>query len=391
MIKLAIITTHPIQYYAPVFKLLAQKLDVKVFYTWGKQVLENKYDPGFKKQINWDVPLLDGYHYHFTQNDAKNPGSHHQNGIINPNLISEIKEYNPSAILVYGYAYDSHFKVMKYFKGKIPVYFRGDSHLLDKNSAFKSILKYVYLHWVYRYVDYVFYVGKSNKAYFEYYGLKENQLIFAPHSIDNERFSQNQNAEAKAIRSKFGLKETDILILYAGKFEPKKNPLLLLNSFIKLNKSNIFLLFLGNGILEVDLKKQVDEAKIHHKVFFEDFKNQSILPMYYQASDLFCLPSQGPGETWGLAINEAMATSKAILVSNKVGCAKDLVINGVNGFIFEAQSDIDFFEKLAWATSDKQKLSMMGSKSFEIISNYSFEIQVKNMAYSIYSLFGKEV
>lgn len=63
MKRLAIITTHPIQYNAPLFKLLTQRnnITIKVFYTWGKSVLENKYDPGFKKNIEWDIPLLDGY------------------------------------------------------------------------------------------------------------------------------------------------------------------------------------------------------------------------------------------------------------------------------------------------------------------------------------------
>ena len=82
MKKLAIITTHPIQYYAPVFKLLRQrqKLDIKVFYTWGKNA-EIKYDPGFKKNIEWDIPLLDGYPYEWVKNISQNPGTHNFKGI----------------------------------------------------------------------------------------------------------------------------------------------------------------------------------------------------------------------------------------------------------------------------------------------------------------------
>ncbi|MGB2995140.1 MAG: glycosyltransferase family 1 protein, partial [Ferruginibacter sp.] len=57
--KLAIVTTHPIQYHAPLFALLASrnKISIRVFYTWGKQVLEQKFDPGFGKKISWDIPL----------------------------------------------------------------------------------------------------------------------------------------------------------------------------------------------------------------------------------------------------------------------------------------------------------------------------------------------
>jgi hypothetical protein len=68
--KLAIITTHPIQYHAPWFKLLTErkKLNVMVYYTWGQLEHNSKYDPGFGKNVEWDIPLLEGYEYRFVKN-----------------------------------------------------------------------------------------------------------------------------------------------------------------------------------------------------------------------------------------------------------------------------------------------------------------------------------
>ena len=127
-IKLAVISSHPIQYNAPFFKLIAKSnnLQIKVFYTWGDSVLGNKYDPGFGKSINWDIPLLEGYEYLFEKNIATKPGSHHYAGIDNPELMDHIKEWQADAILVYGWAFKSHFQCLRYFHKKIPVYFRGD-------------------------------------------------------------------------------------------------------------------------------------------------------------------------------------------------------------------------------------------------------------------------
>lgn len=379
MTKLAIITTHPIQYYAPVFRLLAKELDVKVFYTWGKQVLEKKFDPGFNREIEWDIPLLDGYNYHFTQNDAKNPGSHHSKGIINPNLIAEIKAFEADAILVYGHSYHSHLRVMRYFKGKIPIYFRGDSTLLDEMSFVIKALKTIYLSWVYSFVDYVFYVGAANKAYFKHYGIKESRLIFAPHAVDNDRFAEEKTLEATAIRTKLGIPEKGILVLFAGKLEYKKNPQILLNSFIGLRKENVYLLFVGNGELEITLKETAKRSKKRKNIFFDDFKNQKILPAYYQACDLFCLPSKGPGETWGLAVNEAMAASKAVLISNKVGCAADLIVEGANGYVFEAGNSKRIAESLRLLLFEKENLIKMGEASKNMIKNYTFEVQAYNI------------
>ena len=171
----------------------------------------------------------------------------------------------------------------------------------------------------------------------------------------------------------------DILILFAGKFETKKNPELLLNAFLALKLEKVHLLYVGNGELEAMLKSKAKIPDVSRLIatnlHFMDFKNQTQMPLIYQACDLFCLPSQGPGETWGLAINEAMAASKAILVSNKVGCAIDLVKNGTYGYIFESNNREDLNDKLNLLVKDKTVLANMGKESAGIIKKWSMEIQ----------------
>ena len=370
MKKLAIVTTHPIQYYAPMFKLLTMRgnIDIRVFYTWGEKALD-KYDPGFDKKIEWDIPLLEGYPYEWVENTSAKPGSHHFRGIINPHLINQIRKWQPDAVLFYGWAYHSHLKAMRYFKNKVAVLFWGDSTLLDEQMGARNLLKSVFLKWVYKHIDHAFYVGSNNKHYFKRYGLKENQLSFAPHATDNERFADNKSAEAILIRKKLGIRNDEILILFAGKLEGKKSPELLLNAFLALNKPGMHLLFVGNGGLENNLKiMAADKPSVH----FMDFHNQSAMPAIYQACDLFCLPSKGPGETWGLAVNEAMACGKAILVSDKVGCAIDLVNEGYNGMVFKNENVDDLREKLKELTLSKELLKLYGNNSKKLITNWNF-------------------
>jgi glycosyltransferase involved in cell wall biosynthesis len=376
MKKLAIITTHPIQYYAPVFKLLHQRqqVSIKIFYTWGEDVTV-KYDPGFNKIIEWDIPLLEGYPYEWVKNSSKDPGTHHFMGIVNPDLIHQVSMCKPDFILVYGWGFYSHLKIIRYFKNKMPVLFRGDSTLLDEKGGIVSLLKAIFLKWVYRHVDHAFYVGLSNKAYFLKYGLSEDQLSFAPHAIDNKRFTvQEAQTEAQSLRQHLNIKSDELIILFAGKLEEKKAPLQLLDAFLGVNIDSVHLLFVGNGPLEKQLKLK---AKENHNVHFMDFQNQSRMPVVYRACDLFCLPSKGPGETWGLAINEAMACGKAILVSDKVGAAADLVKPGYNGAIFKALSQTDLIYNLnKLIANGKNELVNMGEHSKELIKDWSFENQV---------------
>ena len=410
MKKLAIITSHPIQYNAPLFQLLAErnKIQIKVFYTWS-QAIDQVEDLNFGKTIKWDVPLLDGYDFQVVKNISKTPGSHHRKGIINPSLLSDIKKWQPNSVLVYGWNFVSHFQVMKYFKGKIPVLFRGDSTLMDETGGVKTIIRRFYLNWVYKHVDNALYVGTNNKKYFIKHGLSEKQLIFAPHSIDNQRFSDNteKKYEQKAIiwLRELGYNNDDIIILFAGKFEKKKNPEILINAINQIpnlrllsnytaakqitktpnpqipkspdpqipkspNHQIIKLLMVGNGVLEEKLKNL---AKDNPNIKFLPFQNQSQMPLLYRVADVYCLPSKGPGETWGLAVNEAMACCRPVIISDKVGCAVDLIKEGHNGWIFKHDDIKNLVDKIQKAASDKENLKSMGNNAEKFIAKWSFE------------------
>lgn len=373
MQKLAIISTHPIQYNAPLFQLLQEKgkINIKVFYTWGESVLDKKYDPGFGKIIEWDIPLLNGYDYEFIENLAKDKGSHHFKGIINPGLIKAIEAWAPNAILVYGWSYKSHYKALQYFKNKIPVLFRGDSTLLDKRKGIIEFIRKKFLRHVYRNIDLAFYTGKNNYAYFKYAGLKEDQLVYAPHVVNNRAFECNSAAcinKAMQLKQELNIPAQDMVFLFAGKLEPKKDPSILLAAFTEASIPQSQLLIVGNGALEKELK---DKFSNNSQIHFLDFQNQSVMPSIYQLADVFVLPSKGPGETWGLAINEAMANGKAIIASDKCGAAVDLIKPGLNGFIFPAENKVALIDCMKQITKDETVLRSMKIKSKKMIADFN--------------------
>ena len=149
-------------------------------------------------------------------------------------------------------------------------------------------------------------------------------LHWVPHAIDNERFTDAEDADQKAIqwRRKLGIADDAPVILFAGKLEAKKAPEVLLEAFLELDTAEAHLAIVGSGPLEQALHER---AAHHPRVHFLGFQNQSIMPVVYRLGDVFVLPSRGPGETWGLAVNEAMACSRPVVVSSQVGCAPNLV------------------------------------------------------------------
>lgn len=374
MKKLAIVTTHPIQYNVPLFQLLAGNggVQIKVFYTWEQSQQGAKYDPGFGRHIEWDIPMLEGYDYCFVKNTASNPGTHHFNGIVNPGLVKEIEEWAPDAILVFGWSFHSHLKCLRYFHGKKHILFRGDSTLLDEKPGMRRWIRRLFLKWVYRHVDSALYVGTNNKNYFLRHGMPEESLFFAPHAIDNDRFAEPDKdyaREAALWRSRLGIEAGEVVVLFAGKLEPKKNPFFLLDLVKGIPSAKFKALIIGNGVLENKLKER---AAGDGRIIFLDFQNQQKMPVVYRLADLFILPSTGPDETWGLAVNEAMACGRAVLVSSKAGCAIDLVRDKENGLILKGNRE-EYIDFISGILADKARLAEMGLSSREIIRQYSIQ------------------
>ncbi len=373
MKRLAIIITHPIQYHSPIFQMLTKRRNItlKVFYSWHAN--SKQYDKGFQREISWDIPLLVGYDYYSPTTEVVKKRNFFSLP-VRP-IITAIKTWQPNALLVFGWNFYAHLKIMSHFKGLIPIYFRGDSTLLDNTSGFKNSLKKFILKKIYTRIDQVAYVGTNNKKYFQYYGLKEEQLNFIPHAIDNNRFREsplkNYEEQASQWREKLGITNKDRVLLYAGKLEPKKAPDLLIDAFIELHLKNTILIIIGEGKLEMTLKKK---AKSYSTIIFIPFQNQSKMPIIYRIGDVFILPSMGPGETWGLAINEAMACGRPVIISDKVGCGADLVITDKTGWSFEANNKDalkTLLKKVSMAPS--KQLKRMGIQAQTTIIPWNFE------------------
>lgn len=350
------------------FRLLAQTqgVEVKVFYTWS-QARESVADKEFGREIVWDIPLLDGYDYEFIENISAKPKQSF-GGLVNPGLIPAIERWKPDAVLVFGWNFSSHFKAMRHFHGKVPVWFRGDSTLLDEKPGVKTLLRRMALRYVYSFVDRAFYVGENNRQYFLVHGLKESQLTFAPHAIDNARFGREEaKTEGLKWRKELGYTDDDIVILYAGKISARKNIADFTRQaidYIEANPSSkLKLLIVGNGENENILPR-------HSAIRRMDFQNQSRMPALNHLADIVVLPSKW-GETWGLAINEAMAAGKPVIVTSKVGCTIDLVKDDVNGYYFSL--DDESHNQKMFSQLENINLSGIGLYNQEMISNWSYQ------------------
>jgi glycosyltransferase involved in cell wall biosynthesis len=326
--RLAIIVSHPIQYYAPLYQRLARRtdLEIKVFFTWhaGQAAVE---DPGFKTPVAWDIPLTEGYEFELVPNISSKPGTDRFWGLRNPSLVERVTAWRPDLVHITGWAWLSHLLALHAFhKRGIRTLFRGDSHLLDVNlRGFRWWAKQALLQRVYSWPSGFLVVGTANRAYYEAFGVEPERLFPCPHSIDVGRFAEPADVyerEAAHWRQQLGIVPDQRVFLFAGKFEHKKQPLALMRAVQALANSRLALILVGGGELEPEIRAlAATNPKLFHVL---PFQNQSQMPVVYRLGDVFVLPSKS-GETWGLAVNEALACGRPVLVSDRVGCAADVV------------------------------------------------------------------
>ena len=345
-LRLAVVVSHPTQYYSPWFRYLATDgtFDIQVFYLWNFGVTQQT-DRQFGQSIKWDVNLLEGYAHEFVPNISSDPGTHHFYGLNNPTLRERLRIYAPSAILLFGYAYRTHLGL--FLRPPAPLIFRGDSHLLGHLRL--SSLKRIALSWIYSRVAAVTYVGQANQAYFRAFGVPDTKLHFAPHCVDASRFVRTHTTaqSAKTRREALGISSKKV-ILFAGKLISDKQPGALLDAFTRLTPTDTVLVFVGDGSERDHLVARAATLP-PGSVHFLPFANQSEMPSIYAMADLFVLPSKGLYETWGLAVNEAMHMGVPCLVSDRVGCQADLVTEGQTGWVFKAGDIEEFTGALARA------------------------------------------
>ncbi len=312
MKRLAILSTHPIQYNAPLFRMLHEDDSIELHVFFSKTWDQVKFDPDFQREVVWDIPITEGY-LHSTHDASKKAGKQ--------DLERTISNFGPDALLVYGWNFPGHMAMMRKFHGSVPIWFRGDSHLLNPLPFWKKTLRRLTLHWVYQHVDIAFPVGKANAEYYLWSGLSKNQLISAPHAVDNnfwERNEHERSEKARTWRKELGIPQDAAIIGFAGKLEPLKQVGHLIQA--AMSTAEAHLVIAGSGPLEKPLKEQAREFDRTH---FVGFVNQSDMPTFYRMVDILALVSYS--ETWGLCINEALASGARCFLSDRVGCHLDVL------------------------------------------------------------------
>lgn len=347
--RLAVIETHPIQYHAPLYRMLEQAFGIPVTAIYGSDFSVAGYrDAEFGAVFQWDTDLLSGYDARFLSTVAKG-GAGSAELVTTEGLGEMLDALKPAAVMLVGYSPKFHRDAFwTAWRHKDPLLFRGETtdHARQR-SAWKQWARATMLRWYYARFGALLYVGQRSRRHFEALGVPAAKLFFSPYCVDTAPFRLNEHDTLRAeTRAAYGIAPHRRVVLLVGKLVAVKTPEMVLQAMKQLatdaafaERDTLTLLVVGDGELRAAMETLAAETP-QIDARFVGFQNQSALTRFYHAADVLVMPSRG--DTWGLVVNEALYHGVPCVVSDRVGCAPDLVTAGETGevFRFNAAGDL---------------------------------------------------
>lgn len=375
--RIAVINTHPIQYFSPLYAYLNAQpdLDVTALYMSDHGV-ELTEDEEFGTSFAWDIDLLSGYPYRFV-GDAKGRkvlGAGFW-GLADRAMWREVRNGGYDAIWTHGHAHWSNILAILAARSKgIPVFLRGETSNILRRSGLKKYVRHLFHKAVIGLCDQFLAISEVNREYYRSMGVAADRIHKVPYAVDNDRFKQATSISANQredVRRGLGIMDDRPVILYLSKLQKRKHPEFLIEAAARLRAKGQtpHILFVGTGEMEPELRSRVAELHLPD-VHFAGFRNQSELPQIYAAADIFVLPAEQ--EPFGLVVNEALCAGLPAVVTDEVGAARDLVRDGENGAVVPA-ADLDAFTAaLEPLVRDPEMRRAYGAASRKIMDGHSF-------------------
>jgi len=339
-VRLAALATHPVQYFAPVFRALAARddLELKVFFGCPHG-LAGEIDPFFKTPVAWDSAPVAGFTHAFVSDAPLTALKGRSGAALGLRAAGLVAAYKPDAVLVFSYspAFISAGTLSMAAKG-LRLMLRAETTDADHaRTGAKNALRDFLLRRYYRLFQHVFPIGTHSRDHYLRLGVSPERMTTARYAVDYDFFAAQAalwNPRRETLRAEAGIARGDKALLFCGKLHQPKDPLLIARALRLLSAETAgrtWLFVVGDGDLREALLSEA-HAVLGERAVFAGFKNQTELGRYYALCDALVLPSR-TGETWGLVVNEALQFGLFALASSRVGSATDLVADGT-GIVF---------------------------------------------------------
>ena len=318
-----------------------------------------------------EVPFERKTLFRVEQGEKKNPQE------LERRLDAALSDHGAEVVAIPGWSgYHALIGLRVARKRSIPVVLMSESQEVDfPRTWFKEWIKRRYL----KLCQAALVGGTPHQAYLEKLGMDAGRIFHGYDIVDNAYFArraEEARAKAETLRWQHGLPVR--YFLASARFIEKKNLQNLISAYAGYRQAVadktgscdvcLDLMLLGDGELRPQFETLVAELGLQDFVHLPGFKQYPELPIFYGLASAFIHASTS--EQWGLVVNEAMASGLPVLVSERCGCAPDLVKDGVNGFAFDPYDASVMTALMLKMAGWECDLHTMGQASREIVDRW---------------------
>ena len=385
--RFAVVASHPIQYFTPLYERLAGRpdIDLEVFFCRDYGV-RARFDKQFGRTVTWDTDLLRGYKHRFLWNLSPIHDTFNPLHAINPGAFLRLLS-GYDAVWVNGYLYPSNwFAATAAALRNTRFLVRSELRLVSRRPRwFDPMRNHIIRSWV-RHADALLYIGEANREAYLHYGAREEQLHFVPYGADVDMLRSTRKRVSGLRRdlcSAWGFPTDRPIVLFVGKLFERKQPqaMLHLASQPGLATSAHFVVA-GSGPLQKSLEEESRRLGLTN-ISLLGFVNQSRLPELYSLADVYVMPSLS--ETWGLVLSEAMAAGAAAVACEDVSASRDLIRNGETGYTFAPRDWRALTRHVARLVADPDLRARIGSAAQLRSACYDYNVAVRGIVETLQS------
>lgn len=327
MLNIGVVTPIPTPYRDPFWNAVASEPDVSLHvYYCASTTADRPWDPNWRMRYRSEV--LPGYNI---------LGLLPWQGYSywNPSIVERLRAGAHDALVIGGYNYPTLLAAIRFARKRgIPYYLMSESHLHHHRPAWRLAAK----HWLVRSVvtgaTGCFPTGSWAREYLLSYGAKPDRLWYIPNVPDVRSFDAKARelaVQRPLLREKLGIGDGPN-VLFLGRLVGFKRVDLLIEAFARATvPPSARLVIVGDGVERAGLESLARRLGVEDRVQFKGFVEPDDVPLWYAAADLMVLPAVG--ETWSVALIEALASGLPVITTDTVGAAADAVRDPLVGTV----------------------------------------------------------
>lgn len=321
-VRFRVVVSHPIQYYAPYYRALAEHstMDVKALFA-SRVGVDATHDVEMGVDVSWKTDLLSGYGSEFLPEAPaiKTPGFWN---IDNPSVTAALDREKPDILLLHGFSNLTSLRAIAWCRrNRVPALMISDSSLHIGTGPLARVAKRGVLPTLFAQYGAFLSIGDANERYYEAYGVPKSKIFRVPNMVDEGfwNFREAREATREKKRAELGFSDEDFVVLFVGKFIARKRPADLIAAVEMLKGLDtgrpIKLLFAGGGELMGSVRTAAQAAGVD--AHFLGFVNIDELPAIYCAADVLAHPAEL--ETFGVIVLEAAILGLPLILGHRVG------------------------------------------------------------------------